>query len=206
MLSGKSGVVSIHTGDDDTMLSLLKEAVSQSAIPPSQFYPTHINRNQALLDDGIAWAKMGGIIDMTTSTNEVFVEEGEILAADAIAYCLKKGVPASQLTMSSDGHASLPVFDKEGNLAGLEVGRIASLHESLQSLATRQDINLTDAIATVTSSPANVLGLKQKGYLTAGADADVVLLESDSFNIHSVFAMGKPMIEKGEVLIKGTFE
>ena len=54
MLSGKKGIVSIHMGDSRDFLSLLHEVVEHSDIPASQFYPTHINRNQGLLEDSKA--------------------------------------------------------------------------------------------------------------------------------------------------------
>jgi len=206
MLSGKAGIVSIHTGDDDSALSMLHNAVAESAIPAAQFYPTHINRNQFLLDKGVSWANAGGYIDMTTSTNAQFIAEGEIPAADAVAYCLENGVPASHITMSSDGNASLPVFDDRGELVGLEVGKVSSLYESLISLSKMPGILLEDALAVVTSTPASILKLHHKGHLCAGKDADVLLCEPGSLTLSHVYAKGQLMAHNGHALVKGTFE
>lgn len=206
MLSGKGGIVSIHTGDGTDQLSLLHEVIDTTNIPATQFYPTHINRSQSLLEAGKRWCDAGGIIDMTTSTNEQFIEEGEIPAAHAIAWCLKEGINASQLTMSSDGNASLPVFDPNGELVGLEVGKVRSLFEAWQALARADGVTLSDAIAVVTSTPASVLKLKNKGRLEAGCDADIVLCDAQSFALTHVFARGKQMVSKAEALVKGTFE
>lgn len=206
MLSGKAGIVSIHVGDSDSQLTLLHEVVQSSDIPATQFYPTHINRNQSLLDAGIAWTEAGGYIDMTTSTNEQFIAEGEIPAAKAVAYCLAKGVSVAQITMSSDGNASLPVFDNAGRLVGLEVGRVSSLFDSFRELVFRHDLDIATALKPVTTSPADILKLPHKGRLMRGADADVLLLNADTLGIDMVFAQGKLLVDGGKACVKGTFE
>ncbi|WP_100641810.1 beta-aspartyl-peptidase [Alteromonas facilis] len=206
MLAGKAGIVFIHTGEASEQLSLLHQVVDQYPIQPTQFYPTHINRNQQLLDAGIEWTKRGGVIDMTASTNEHFIAEGEIPAAEAIAYCLNKGVPPSQLSMSSDGNASLPVFDNNGQLVGIEVGKVGSLMQSLRELTDVHSVNLSDALQVVTSTPAAITGLAQKGQLAVGCDADIVLCQGKSPAAQHVMAKGQWLIKDNEVLVKGTFE
>ena len=206
MLSGKGGIVSIHVGDSHTMLSLLHEVIDTSDIPASQFYPTHINRNEALLDAGVAWTKAGGAIDFTTSTSQQIIAQGEIPAAEALAYCLRLGVNISQLTMSSDGNASLPVFNQQGELCGLEVGKVNSLYHSFLELINQHHVAIEDAVASITASPATILKLHNKGRLKAGNDADLVLLNKQNLGIDKVFAMGKLVVDKGLPLVTGTFE
>lgn len=206
MLSGKSGIVYIHTGASDSQLNLLHQVIEHSDIPASQFYPTHINRNQHLLEAGAAWCRAGGVIDMTTSTNEQFIADGEIPAATAIAWCLQQGIPASQLSMSSDGNASLPVFDNNGRLIGLEVGRVASLMQALQTLLNNPTVKFEDAVACVTRTPATQLGLEAKGVLAVDKDADIVLLKAADYSVHTVFAKGQCLVEQGIAIKKGTFE
>ena len=206
MLSGKSGIVYIHVGDAADKLDLLHQVVNRSAVTAKQFYPTHMNRSQSLLDAGIEWTKLGGIIDVTTSTNQYFVDEGEIPAAQAIAHCLRHHVPCTQLSMSSDGNASLPVFDSNGNLVALEVGKVASLQHALRELVRQEGINTSDAIATVTSTPASWLGLDKKGQIKAGFDADIVLTTVNFETPIHVFCRGKQMVDNGEAVVKGTFE
>lgn len=206
MLSGKSGTVCVHVGEGPSQLSLLHQVVSQTDVPASQFYPTHINRNASLLDAGIAWARLGGFIDMTTSTNQHFVDEGEIPAAQAVAYSLEQGVLASQVSMSSDGNASLPVFDQNGALIGLEVGKVSSLLASFRELVRQYGVALETAIECVSLTPANILGLKHKGRLEKGADADIVLLCPESLNPQHVLARGQLVVENSEPLVTGTFE
>jgi len=206
MISGKAGIVSIHVGDSDSMLHLLHDAIERSDLPVTQFYPTHINRNEGLLAAGIEWTREGGYIDFTASTNQKFIDEGEVPAAKALADCLDAGVPVSQLTMSSDGNASLPIFDKAGELVGLEVGRVSSLYEAFQSAVLDYGVGIVDAISSVSLSPANLLKLKHKGRIKAGADADFVLATKDRLLIEQVYAKGKCMVKEGKAIVKGTFE
>ena len=78
MLSGKAGIVFVHVGDGKSGLSILHQVAEQSDIPLTQFYPTHINRSQSVLDQGIIFAKAGGMIDFTTSTNASCLASGEV--------------------------------------------------------------------------------------------------------------------------------
>lgn len=206
MLSGKGGIVSIHVGDSDEQLRLLHQVIEQSDLPARQFYPTHMNRNQSLLDAGINWTKAGGSIDFTTSTNQQFLDQGEIPAAGALAYCLKQGVNISQLTMSSDGNASLPVFDDKGDLVGLEVGRVNSLYHSFKQAIDHYQVPFELAIASISASPADILKLQHKGHLQVGYDADLVIMSKTDLAIDKVFAMGRLMVDKGQAVVKGTFE
>ncbi|KKL05726.1 hypothetical protein LCGC14_2603140, partial [marine sediment metagenome] len=92
MLSGKKGIISIHVGPIDSHLDILHDVHNSTDISLSQFYPTHMNRNKALLDAGIDFCKAGGTIDFTTSTTEYDLAHGEYAAARALAYCLEHGV------------------------------------------------------------------------------------------------------------------
>lgn len=206
MLSGKAGIVSIHVGDSETKLDLLHQVVEQSDIPAQQFYPTHMNRNASLLEAGVAWSKLGGRLDFTTSTNAQFIADGEIPAAEAVARCLRAGVNIAQLTMSSDGNASLPVFDEQGELIGLEVGKVASLLHSLQTLVQEYDVPMVKALSCVTSSPADILRLSRKGRLARGKDADILLLDPDTLAVRDVFGRGQRLVENATAVRFGTFE
>lgn len=206
MLSGKSGIVSIHCGDGPSQLKLLEQVVAQTDIPITQFYPTHINRNQSLLDAGVGFAKAGGFIDLTTSTTAHALAHGEIKCAQALTYLIKQQVPLSNITFSSDGHASLPDFDQHGRLQQLLVGEEKSLFAEVRDAVLEQNLALADALSVITCNPASVLGLNHKGRIEVGFDADVVLLSGPELEIDSVWAKGKKMVETGNALIKGRFE
>lgn len=206
MLSGKSGVVSVHVGAGDRILQPLYQAVSGTELRLKQFYPTHMNRNRRVFEAGIEFAKKGGVIDFTTSTTDFDLQHGEVAAAAALAEALYLGIAPLQLTLSSDGNASLPLYNDDGELQGLQVGQVRSLFQSMRDAVQRHHVPLAQAITSVTAAPAAVLGLQQKGRLAPGLDADLVLLRRDDLQIDSVIAKGRMLVQGGAALVKGTFE
>lgn len=206
ILSGKAGVVSVHVGSGESLLQPLWQAVAGSELKLSQFYPTHMNRNEALFQAGIEFAKAGGVIDFTTSTTAYDLQHGEVAAAEALARALQAGVPTMNLTLSSDGNASLPIYNDNGELVGLEVGKVQSLYQVARQAVLEYKVPLTDAITAITAAPAAVLGLKHKGRVAAGMDADLVLLHKTDLTIRDVFAKGRQLVQNGQAIVKGTFE
>lgn len=206
MLAGKGGIVSVHVGSGESLLQPLFAAVNGSELTLKQFYPTHINRNEALFNAGLEFARAGGVIDFTTSTTDYDLKHGEVAAAEALKRALEAGIPAMQLTMSSDGNASLPVYSKEGELLGLEVGQVKSLLQALQTAVLQLKVNLSDALTSITAAPAQVLGLKQKGQLAVSKDADMLLLNSQDLTLDTVIAKGRCLVSAGKPLVYGTFE
>jgi beta-aspartyl-dipeptidase (metallo-type) len=190
LLSGKRGTILVHVGDDEEGLALLHLATDRHPASRAQWHPTHINRRRPLLEQGIAWALAGGSVDLTTSTTPEILAEGEVPAAEALAALLAAGVPSGRITMSSDGQASLPRFDAQGRLLDSGVAAVGSLHEAVHEAVRRFGVPLEQALMSVTSAPAAIWGLPGKGRLAAGADADVLLLDPDSFFPLMTIAMG----------------
>lgn len=206
ILSGKAGIVNVHFGDGKEMLDYLFYMMKNTEIPASQFLPTHTNRNREIFKEAISYAMDGGFIDFTTSTIPKFIEEGEVKASDAYKICLDKGVPSSQMTFSSDGQGSLPIFDDKGVLTGLDVGRVTSLYESVKELIVLHQMPIEEALRPITLNPSKLLNLKGKGVLDLGSDADFVLVDSKTLNIVDVFSQGVGMMRDGKLIKKGTFE
>lgn len=206
MLSGKSGVVSVHVGAGERILQPLYQAVSGTELRLKQFYPTHMNRNRRVFEAGIEFAKKGGVIDFTTSTTAYDLQHGEVAAAAALAEALYLGIAPLQLTLSSDGNASLPLYNDDGELQGLQVGQVRSLFQSMRDAVQRHHVPLAHALTSVTAAPAAVLGLQQKGRLAPGLDADLLLIRRDDLQIDSVIAKGRILVQGGQALVRGTFE
>ncbi len=206
LLSGKKGIVSIHCGDGEDMFSLLHQVVDTSDIPISQFYPTHVNRNSKLFDASADYAKSGGFIDLTTSSTEYSLQHGEMKCSKGLKRLLEKGVPVSQITFSSDGHASLPDFDEDGRLIQLLVGDEKSLFKEVRDAVLDESVEFEQAISVITQNPADILGLQHKGRIEVGADADCVLLRKSDLTLDTVIALGQVMVERGKILVKGRFE
>ncbi|MTI65771.1 MAG: beta-aspartyl-peptidase [Firmicutes bacterium] len=206
ILSGKAGVVNIHMGDSDTKTDMLLDIVNNSDIPITQFIPTHMNRNTNLFKAAIEYGKLGGFIDFTTSTTEKFFLEGEVKAPKALKLSLQKGVSNKNITFSSDGQGSLPGFDENGNYIGLQLGKVASLYEAVKESIIKEKVKIEDALRVITANPAEIFKLKNKGYIKEKMDADIVILDKENLDIDTVIARGNLMIDKKEIIIKGTFE
>lgn len=206
LLSGKAGIVNIHVGDSHDHLKIIEQVVAETDIPIRQFYPTHINRNPHLFEEGIKFAKRGGYVDFTTSTIPKFLEEGEVKCSIALKSMLDQGVDISQITFTSDGQASLPDFNKFGELIGLKIGKVSTLYQEVRDAIMSEGVPPETALRVITQNPASILKLTQKGTIQEGKDADLVLLNKADFTIHTVIALGKVMVENGSAVRKGTFE
>jgi beta-aspartyl-dipeptidase (metallo-type) len=180
--------------------------LEETEIPPTQFLPTHINRNPTLFEEGIAYAKAGGLVDFTTSTVPSVVDDGEVKCSKALRAMLEAGVDAAHITFTSDGQGSIPAFDAHGQFQRLDVGRVTSLFGEVRDAVFHEQIPLETALQVVTANPARILKLRGKGQLAAGADADIVLLEPKTLEIRGVIAKGRWLMRDGEPLVKGTFE
>lgn len=202
MLGGKAGIVNIHMGDARDPFKPIHEAVRQSELSYKQFYPTHCNRNKYIFNDAKSYG-LNGWIDLTTSSYPYFPED-EVKPSVALRELLEAGVPSGHITMSSDAHGSLPKFNKEGALVRLEMGFPDSMLREVKD-AFEGGIGMTEAIATITSNPARVLALNSKGQLTPGSDADLVLTDRH-LNLVHLLALGKQMINNGELLVTGNYE
>jgi beta-aspartyl-dipeptidase (metallo-type) len=206
LITGKAGLLEIHVGDSDRKLDLLFEIAKKTDIPIHHFHPTHINRNTELFEEGIRYTEIGGYVDLTTSTIPQFLEEGEVKCSRGLRLMLERGVSINQITFSSDGQASLPYFNEDGDFAGLQVGRVSSLFKEVRSSVMDEGVPLESALQVITSNPARILKLKNKGEIREEKDADLVLLDKEKLTIDTVIAKGKVMVEGGVPIIKGTFE
>ncbi|MCX7885156.1 MAG: beta-aspartyl-peptidase [Caloramator sp.] len=206
ILSGKAGIVNFHLGEGGRMLKYLYEIVEKTEIPFSQFLPTHMNRNINLLNEGIKYAKAGGYVDFTTSSDPVFWEKGEIKASKALKRCLDEGVDINHITFTSDGQGSLPSFNDKKEFVGLGIGKVTSLYYEVRDAVIDEKVPFDEAIKVITSNIASLLKLKNKGRIDKGLDADIVLIDKDSFEIDTVISKGQIMMIDKELKVKGIFE
>lgn len=206
MLAGKAGAVQFHMGVGKAGLELLFRILEETEIPGSHLIPTHINRTEALFQQGLQFAAQGGIIDITSGIRESEGFSEAVSPAAAIRRCREAGVLSRQVTMSSDGNGSMAVRDASGNVTGLLVTRLQSLHEEIRQAVLREGVPLEEALAVVTENPARANGLwPGKGAIGVGSDGDLLLMDKD-FGIHSVMAKGQFFVKNGALLRKGTFE
>jgi beta-aspartyl-dipeptidase (metallo-type) len=202
LMTGKAGIVHLHVGDGPRGLEPIREALAASELPPRVFQPTHVNRRKALFDEAVVLARHGCHVDLTAFP----VAEGEDAwsAEDALLRYLDAGAPPERISVSSDGGGCLPVFDAEGRVASMDVGAPDALAGALRELL-RRGCDLSRVLPAFTANPARLLRLPGKGQIAIGADADLVVLDSDG-GIQNVMAMGAWMVRDGKVVQGGTFE
>jgi beta-aspartyl-dipeptidase (metallo-type) len=176
-MGGKAGVTHFHSGPSETKLSLLHQLLDEYEIPPSSIYATHINRSEALIEDGIALAKRGAYVDMDT------VEED---LGERMQYYLEHGGPAKQITVSSDAHTPK--------------GSSRKLYEQFVECVNHYEMPLAQVLPFFTSNVATVLKLPKKGHLQSGNDADVLVLRRNTLEIVHLFARGRQLIKDGQLI------
>ena len=198
MLSGKPGIVVLHMGDDKDGLAPVFRALEVSSVPVRIFRPTHVNRNEKLLEEGYEFLKRGGYIDLTcgmhTSPGECVLE------------AKKRGLPTEHITMSSDGHGSWSNYAEDGSLLEIGVSGVDALYKELKYMVQVLGMTLEEALPYMTCQVAEGLDLLGiKGTVAEGADADLLLFDQD-LTLDTYVARGKIFMKHGEVIRKGTYE
>ena len=206
MLSGKAGVVNMHLGDGEDGLKMLYEITKNGEIPKTQIIPTHVNRNKRLFKEAIEWAKQGGIMDVTSSVSPESGSSHSVKSSEAVKQALEAGVNIENITMSSDGNGSMPIFDEAGNNIGVGVASQISILNEFRDMVQKENIATTDAIKIITSNIAKFTKLyPRKGCLANNSDADILVLDKD-LQLQHVWARGTHMVENGKPIVFGTFE
>jgi beta-aspartyl-dipeptidase (metallo-type) len=202
LMTGKAGIVHLHVGNGPRGLDLVWQALNQSELPPTVFNPTHVNRRKSLFEDALELARRGSVVDITAFP--VSDEEDGWSAPEALTRYLEAGLPPTQVTVSSDGGGCLPVFDSAGRVTDMDVGRPSAMADALKTLLDCGQ-PLQRVLPAFTSNVARLLRLPQKGHLSAGADADLVVLD-DKGLVEGVMARGRWHVQAGRPVIRGPFE
>jgi beta-aspartyl-dipeptidase (metallo-type) len=199
MLAGKKGILHLHLGALSSKMDLLFEIIENYEFPIEHISPTHVGRTKELFDQAITFAKMGGMIDITTGASKYIDPYKSVL------YALDNNVSINNITFSSDGNAGLDKLDKNNNLVGFKSAPFDKNFEEVINLHKIGGVPLEDALKLITSNPAKNLGLKNKGEVNVNSDADLCFLNSD-LKLNTVIANGKFMMQDGELVVKGSFE
>ncbi len=199
-LAGKSGVLVIHMGDGKQGFAPILDSIRKSNLPLSVYQPTHINRNDNLLAEGIEFLENGGYIDFTTGITK------HNRAGDVIKQLVEKNIATDRLTLSSDGNGSFSSYDQDGKLLEIGVASVAALHQELTYMVKNLAMPLEIALPFFTINSAMALGLADfKGKLEAHYDADI-LITNQNLAIEQVIAKGQVLLRDGEVAINIPFE
>src|SRR5690606_6395813 len=204
LLSGKAGIINVHLGEGRSGLQFLLELVANSEIPIKQFLPTHVNRKQEILVEGVNYVRAGGVIDLTTSLNYEDEEDRALAPGNVVGFLLEEGIPIEAITFSSDGNGSLPVFDNAGNFKGLGIGSVSSLFAEVQKAVREHGLELSAALKFITANVAERLKLEDRGRLETGKRADINILNGE-LELEGVVCGGRVMMLDGKVLVNGTY-
>jgi beta-aspartyl-dipeptidase (metallo-type) len=199
MIGRKKGILHFHLGILDTKMDQLFRLVQEHDFPIKHISPTHVGRNVELFDQAIEFAKLGGMIDITTGASKYTDPYKMVLHA------LDKNAPISNITFSTDGNAGLDKKDENGNLIGFRRAPITTNLSETVALIKQGGLDPELAIKLITSNPAKNLGLAHKGNISLGADADFCAFDSD-WKLTDVFALGKQWMRDQENLMKPLFD
>jgi beta-aspartyl-dipeptidase (metallo-type) len=193
LLAMKKGIMHVHLGALPSKMDVLFELVRDYHFPIAHISPTHVGRTKDLFDQSLDFARMGGLIDITTGASKYTDPYLSVL------YALDKGINISQMTFSSDGHAGLSRLDEAGNNIGFKSAPIDQNLAQVVALVQKGGLPIDRAFSLVTTNPAKNLGLPNKGRIAIGCDADMCWFD-DQLKLTDVFANGTQMMNNGQIL------
>lgn len=198
MLAKKKGILHIHLGNLSTKMDSLFRIVKDYEFPIAHISPTHVGRTLDLFDQAIEFAKLGGMIDITTGASK-YTDPFK-----SVMYAIEKGVSINKMTFSSDGNAGLDKLNDQGELIGYRRAPISESFTQVKCLLKEGHLSLDKAISLITLNPALNLGLSNKGRIEIGMDADLCVLNQD-FELSEVFALGNILMKESRLTIKNNF-
>ncbi len=199
MISGKSGILHVHLGALDTGMEMLLDIIRVHQFPVKHISPTHVGRTEKLFNQAIEFAKLGGIIDISSGGTKFTDPYKQVMMA------LDEGVSIDNITISSDGNGGVSKLDDRGNVVGFRRAPFNLNLEEIRKLIQLAGLDISDAIKILTANPARNLSLGNKGSIREGMDADFCFF-NDELVLTDVIAMGKEMVKDGQVIIKSDFE
>ena len=199
MIAGKTGFLHIHTGNIPGSFDIYKEIVAQG-FPIKHIRPTHCGRIRHVFDAAVEFAKAGGYIDITTGASCAFDNP-----AIAVMMALDAGVDPTHITLSTDGHGSVPRFNDKGEMVGLGVGGVSGNLTEVKRLIAEYKMPIEKAITFISSNVGAALGLPGQGVIEVGGCANACLF-NDAMELTTVVSRNHVMMRNGEIVQKGTFE
>ena len=194
LLSDKAGIVQIHMGDAATGLTPLMTAQKESEVPIKYIVPTHINRNELLMEQAIEWTRMGGVVDLTPGIAPPDFKRA-VKSSKGVMTLLAAGVPVEQITLSTDANGVHTIHGFEN----ISRNPLTLLYNEFCDLVLKEGLSIVDSLKCVSTNVARVLRMPEKGRIVENADADLLMLEPDSLKIDMVIARGKILAENGKM-------
>ena len=193
LTSGKGGILHIHLGALESRMDILLDLVKKDHFPIRHISPTHVGRTKALFEQAIEFAKLGGMIDISTGGTKYDLPYKQVL------YALEKGVSIDNMTFSSDGNAGMAKKDENGNIIRLYKAPVDLNLKQVILLIQEAGMSISDAFKLITTNPARNLSLSHKGKVATGFDADLCFFDPQ-FNLTDVISRGNIMMKNSEII------
>lgn len=175
MLAQKAGLVHLHVGEGKGMLAPLIRVLDEFEVEADWFYPTHVERSEALMGQAIHLAQKGGMgVDVDVVERDLH---------RWLRYWRDHGGPPHLLTASSDASMNHP-----------------AVMQQLRDCVLHHGFALEQVLPLATRNTARILKLKEKGELRKGCVGDVLLLEEGSLEIVHVLSRGQFVVRDGRVV------
>jgi beta-aspartyl-dipeptidase (metallo-type) len=175
MLSRKAGLTHFHVGNGEARLKLLRTLIDDYQTPPGWLYPTHVERNEALMLEAIDLCRRGSFIDVDTVEEDLHTW---------LRFYVEHDGPPGRLTVSSDASISSP----------------RTLYEQIRGCVLEHGFPLEEVLPLVTTNTARALKLSDRGELSEGKRADLLVLDKSSLEIREVVAGGRLLLREGELV------
>ena len=180
ILSGKAGVTHFHVGEGPERLASLRALLDEHDVSPESIYPTHIERNEPLMEEAIALTKRGVTVDIDTVEHDL---------PQWLGYYRDHGGDPAKLTISSDAAINSP----------------RTLLEQFWLCIKEHGFPLDYVLPLFTVNTAKVLKLPRKGRLEPGADADIIVWRKESLEPREILARGRLMVRDGSLRARERF-
>jgi len=174
-------------------MDILLELVKKYHIPIHHISPTHVGRTKELFEQAIEFAKLGGMIDISTGGTKFDLPYKQVM------YALKQGVSIDNMTFSSDGNAGMAKKDKNGGISKLYKAPVDLNLKQVILLIQEAGMSISDAFKLITTNPARNLSLKQKGKIEVGFDADLCFFDIN-LKLTDVIYKGHKMMKNNEIV------
>jgi beta-aspartyl-dipeptidase (metallo-type) len=180
MLSRKAGVTHFHVGDGKGRLHLLRQLLDDFGTPPETIYPTHVQRNEQLLDEAIELTHRGCFVDIDTAAEDL---------QKWVTYYFKHDGDPARLTLSSDASISSP----------------SNILNQIRKCVRNSEFELAQVLPLATANTAEVLKFKDRGKLEPQKKADVLVLDRKTLELREVIARGRRLLKDGKALAAEAF-
>jgi beta-aspartyl-dipeptidase (metallo-type) len=179
-LTGKAGVLHLHVGEGKSRLAVLREVLDGYDVIPSTLYPTHVERNEALMSEAIELTRRGVAVDV------------DVYDADLVKWLTfyrDHGGDPAMITASSDAAINAP----------------GSLFGQLVEVIRAKLFPMEESLGFVTRNPARILKLHDLGTLAPGRIASLLLLDAKSLELRTVISNGRVAVREGALVVRERF-